>query len=252
VRAPTVVLTLLAVLVFVPQSQAEDARLAVEQFVARLAEITVTDMVVTQTLTLYDPKDSHRQVRGERKLWIKVPARLREETKVEDLRLLRVMNGDRLVVQRGGKVFEAPPRERERQRVHTLFPLPRTAADLLREWASLGVRTEVATAVRVGGRTVTLIGAAEGDRTSPAVWLDPEYGVVRIITRVEGPGGAKMGDVAFSEHRKVSAGFFYPFRQELFLDSKLLEVASVRSVEVNTGLSDSLFDPDALLKGTSR
>jgi outer membrane lipoprotein-sorting protein len=58
--------------------------------------------------------------------------------------------------------------------------------------------------------------------------------------------------VAFSEHRKVSAGFFYPFRQELFLDSKLLEVASVRSVEVNTGLSDSLFDPDALLKGTSR
>src|SRR3989304_1756940 len=93
---------------------------------------------------------------------------------------------------------------------------------------------------------------AGGGRTSPAVWLDPEYGVVRIITRVEGPDGAKVGDVAFSEHRKVSAGFFYPFRQELFLDSKLLEVASVRSVEGNTGLSDSLFDPDALLKGTSR
>src|SRR3989304_3920183 len=109
----------------------------------------------------------------------------------------------------GGKGFRGPPREREPQRVHTLFPLPRTAADLLREWASLGVRTEVATAVRVGGRTVTLIGAAEGDRTSPAVWLDPEYGVVRIITRVEGPDGAKVGDVAFSEHRKGTAAGFY-------------------------------------------
>ncbi|MBI3029861.1 MAG: hypothetical protein HYY64_10150 [Candidatus Rokubacteria bacterium] len=252
-RAPTALLALLAVLVFAPRSQAEDARLAVEQFVARLAEISVTDMVVTQTLTLYDPKDPRQQVRGDRKLWIKVPARLREETKVEDLRLLRVMNGDRLVVERGGKVFEAPPRQRERQRVHTLFPLPRTAADLLREWASLGIRTEVVTAVRVGGRTITLIGAVEGDRTSPAVWFDSEYGVVRIITRVEGPDGVKMGDVAFSEHRKVSAGFFYPFRQELFLDGKLLEVASVRSVEVNTGLPESLFDPDALLeKGGSR
>ena len=250
-RAPTLLLTLLTVLVFAPRTQAQDARLAVEQFVARLAGITVTDMVVTQTLTLYDPQDSHQQVRGERTLWIKVPARLREETKVEDLRLLRVMNGDRLVVQRGGKVFEAPPRERERQRVHTLFPLPRTADDLLREWASLGVRTEVATDVRVGGRTVTLIGAVEGDRTSPAVWFDPEYGVVRIITRVEGPDGRKVGDVAFSEHRKLAAGFFYPFRQEFFLDGKLLEVAFVRSVQVNTGLSDSLFEPDALLKGTS-
>src|SRR3972149_4827678 len=63
--------------------------------------------------------------------------------------------------------------------------------------------------------------------------------------------GAGRG-VAVPEPRRVAAGFFSPFRQELFLDGKLLEVASVRSVEVNTGLSDSLFDPDALLKGTSR
>lgn len=252
VRRPTASLTLLGVLLFAGSAAAQDARQAVEQFVSRLGQVSVTDMMVTETLTLHNPKDSWQRVTGERRLWIKVPARQRQETKVEDFRELLVLNGDRLVVERGGKVFEAPPPDRARQRVHTLFPFPRTADDLLVEWRSLGVRTEVAEAVRVGGRTLTVIGARTGDRQSPSVWLDPDYGVVRFITREAGPGGPKLLDLAFSEHRKVPAGFFYPFRQEIFLNGKLLSVAVVRSVEVNTGLPDSLFDPDALLKGAPR
>ncbi|MBI2544661.1 MAG: hypothetical protein HYW16_05515 [Candidatus Rokubacteria bacterium] len=204
-RIPTIPLTLVALLVFAPPAPAQDARAAVEQFVTRLSEITVTEMVVTQTLTLYDPKDSRQQVTGPQRLLIKLP-----------------------------------------------FPFRRTAADLLVEWRGLGVQTEVAQTVRVGGRPVTLIGAREGDRTSSAVWLDPDYGVIRFITREEGLEGVKLLDLAFSEHRKVLAGFFYPFRQEIFLDGKLLSVTAVRNVEVNTGLPDSLFDPDALLKGASR
>ncbi len=251
-RAPTVLRTLLAVLVFAPWAQAQDALVAVEQFVARLSEITVSDMVVTQTLTLYDPRDARQQVTGRQRLTIKLPARQRVETDMAGEREVRLLSGDRLVVERGGKVFEAPPPERARQRAHTLFPFRRTAADLLVEWRSLGVRTEVAQTVGVGGRTVTVIGAREGDRGSPAVWLDPDYGVIRFITREEGPDGVKLLDLAFSEHRKVSGGFFYPFRQEIFLDGKLLSVTFVLNVEVNTGLPDSLFDPDALLKGASR
>jgi outer membrane lipoprotein-sorting protein len=252
VRAPIVLLTLLAVLVFAPWARAQDARATVEQFVARLSEISVTDMVVTQILTLYDPKDSRQQVIGQQRLLIKLPARQRVETDMAGEREVRLLHGHRLVVERGGKVFEAPPLERAHQRAHTLVPFRRTAADLLVEWRSLGVLTEVARTVRAGARTVTVIGAREGDRTSPAVWLDPEYGVIRFITREEGPVGVKLLDLAFSEHRKVSAGFFYPFRQEIFLDGKLLSVTSVRNVEVNTGLPDALFDPDALLKGASR
>lgn len=251
-RAPTIPLTLVALLVFAPPAPAQDARAAVEQFVTRLSEITVTEMVVTQTLTLYDPKDSRQQVTGPQRLLIKLPARQRVETDIAGEREVRLLSGDRLVVARGGKVFEAPPLERARQRAHTLFPFRRTAADLLVEWRGLGVQTEVAQTVRVGGRPVTLIGAREGDRTSSAVWLDPDYGVIRFITREEGLEGVKLLDLAFSEHRKVLAGFFYPFRQEIFLDGKLLSVTAVRNVEVNTGLPDSLFDPDALLKGASR
>lgn len=250
-RAPIALLTVLAALVFPPSAQAQHAPTAVERFVARLNEISVVDMVVTQTLTVYDPKDSSQQVTGQQRLAIKLPARQRLETEIGGDRYVQVLNGDRMVVQQGGKVFEAPPLERARQRAHTLFPFRRTAADLLVEWRSLGVKTEVAHTSRVGARAVTVIGAPEGDRTSPAVWLDPEYGVIRFITREEGPG-ARLLDLAFSEHRKVAAGFFYPFRQEIFRDGKLLSLTAVRSVDVNTSLPDSLFDPDALLKGPAR
>ena len=251
-RRPTACLTLLGVVLFGGGAAAQDGRLAVELFVSRLSEGGVSDMVVSQTLTLYDPRDSGQQVMGEQRLSIKLPARQRLETDLAGEREVQLLSGDRLVIQRGGKSFEAPPAERARRRAHTLFPFPRTAQDLLVEWQSLGVRTDVAHTVRVGGRTLTVIGALQGDRASPAVWLDPDYGVVRFITRDNIPGGAKLLDLAFSEHRKVVAGFFYPFRQEIFLDGKLLSVTRVRSVDVNVGLPDSLFDADALLQGASR
>ena len=258
VRRPTA-LTLLAIALFGGSAAGQGdpssgwvARAAVEQFVARLGEVSVSDMVVIQTLTLYDPRDSRQQITGEQRLSIKLPARQRLETDLAGEREVQLLTGDRLVLQRGGKIFEAPPMERARQRAHTLFPFRRTAQDLLVEWQSLGVRTTVAQVVKTGGRMLTVIGALEGDRTSPAVWLDPEYGVVRFITREDIGRRPRILDLVFSEHRKVAAGFFFPFRQEIFLDGKLLSVTQVRSVDVNVGLPDSLFDADALLKGASR
>jgi hypothetical protein len=251
VRCRVASLTLLLAGFFAPAA-AEEARVAVERFVARMGEIAVMDLTVAQTLTLYHPQDPRQQVTGHQRLWIKLPARQRVETEIGGDRDVRVLNGDRLVVSRGGRAFEAPPAERARQRAHTLFPFRRTAADLLREWAGLGIRTEVARSVRAGGRVVTLIGAAEGDRTSPAVWVDPEFGVVRIVTRETGPDGPWLLDLAFSEHRKVAGGFFYPFRQESFRAGKLFMLVLVRTVEVNTDPDDALFDADAMLKGSSR
>ncbi len=258
-RRHTAGLTLLGIVLFggaaaAPGNPSNEsaARTAVEQFVSRLGGVSVSDMVVIQTLTLYDPRDFRQQVTGEQRLSIKLPARQRLETDLAGEREVQLLSGDRLVMQRGGKIFEAPPTERVRQRAHTLVPFRRTAADLLLEWQSLGVRTDVAQVVRAGGRALTVIGALEGDRTSPAVWLDREYGVVRFIIREDSGGRVKVLDLAFSEHRKVAGGFFYPFRQEIFLDGKLLSVTRVRTVEVNVGLPDSLFDADALLKGASR
>ena len=80
-------------------------------------------------------------------------------------------------------------------------------------------------------------------------WIDPEYGVVRFIRRERLPKGEGIVDLAFSEHRPLTGAFAFPHRQEAFVDGKMIVLIVVRSVKVNTGLSDALFDPEALRQG---
>jgi hypothetical protein len=93
------------------------------------------------------------------------------------------------------------------------------------------------------------VGAKAVERDRPAVWIDPEYGVVRFVARERLPTGSTLVDVVFSDHRQLIDRFFYPYRQEVFADGKLLAVVAVRSAAVNTRLPDDLFDPDVLKRG---
>ncbi len=226
---------------------AQDAKAAVAAFVARLSDVAVTDMVIVQNVTLYHPDGRHPQSTGEQRALFKLPRRQRLEQTVEGQREVRLAVGDRVWVrQADGKTYEMPAGERGSDRTHLLVPFRRSAADLLAEWRSLGVRVDVSHVTRVGGRAVTVIGAKPGERDVPSVWVDGEYGVIRFVTRERLPQGPGLVDVAFSEHRPLAGGFYFPHRQEAFVDGKLLLLITVRSVRVNAGLPDSLFDPEAL------
>jgi hypothetical protein len=226
------------------------ARAAVEALVSRAAGVEVNDLVIQQTLTLYHPDGLHPQGSGEQKMYVKLPRRQRVEQVVDGEREVRLSVGDRVWIrQRDGQTFEAPHADQQRDRTHLLVPFRRKAADVLAEWRSLGVRDDVSQSTRVGGRPVTIIGAAAGDRESPAVWLDDQYGVVRFITRERLPQGDTLVDLAFSDHRPLTGGFFFPYRQEAFVGGKLVVLIVVRSVAVNTNVPDALFDPEALKAG---
>jgi hypothetical protein len=139
--------------------------------------------------------------------------------------------------------------ERDHERTHLIMPFRRSAADLLAEWRALGVRDDVSHVTRVNGRAITVIGAQPGERNVPAVWLDPEHGVVRVIRRERLPRGEALVDLALSEHRPLANGFAFPYRQEAFVDGKLVLLVVVRSVSVNGSLGDDLFDVEALRQG---
>jgi outer membrane lipoprotein-sorting protein len=226
---------------------AADARSAVEAFVTRLAGARVTDVAIEQMFTLFHPDGRHPQSTGEQRVWIKVPRRQRVEQVVAGRREVRLSVADKVWIRTGdGRVYEAPPAERQRDRTHLLIPFQRTADDVLAEWRALGVRDDVSHMTRVAGRPVTVIGAKPGERDTPSVWIDPEYGVVRFIRRERLPEGEGVVDLAFSEHRPLAGAFSFPHRQEAFVDGKLLILIVVRSITVNTNLDDALFDPDTL------
>lgn len=233
----------------------QEARAAVEAFAARLAAVEVRDVTIDQEVTVYHVDGVHVASRGHERLYLKPPGRHRQEQTIDGRREVRLLVGGRAWVRDvAGTVHEVPIVDRERTASAILVPLQRSAADLLQEWGALGIRDDVTHAARVGRRTVSVIGAGPGDRDSPAVWLDPEYGVVRIITRertARGPGGRDarppvLVDVALSEHRPLVSGFHFPWRQEVFVDGKLALRVIVRAITANRNIADALFDPDAL------
>jgi len=241
------VAALLAALLLPCAALAADARSAVEAFVARLAGAAVADLTIEQTFTLYHPDGRHPQSTGEQRVWTKIPRRQRVEQVMEGRREVRLSVGDQVWIRTGdGRVYEAPPAERQRDRTHLVMPFRRTAADVLAEWRALGVRDDVSHVTRVAGRPLTVIGAQAGDRDAPSVWLDGERGVVRVIRREKLPKGEGTVDLTFSEHRPLTGAFAFPYRQEAFVDGKLLLLVVVRSVAVNTGPPDALFDPESL------
>lgn len=246
---PAWAVALIALLLPWSESLAVDGRGAVEAFVARLGGTAVDDLDVQQTITIYHPGGRQPAATGSQRLLLKLPRAQRLEQTIEGQREIRLTVGDRVWIrQPDGRTYEAPPADGRRDRVHLITAFQRSAKDLLDEWQLLGVRSDVSDDARMGGRPVTIIGARAGERDRPAVWLDPEYGVVRFIARERLPQGPALVDLVFSDHRQLVDRFFYPYRQEVFADGKLLVLIAVRTAAVNTRPSDALFDPDALRK----
>src|SRR5438309_1118295 len=57
------------------------------------------------------------------------------------------------------------------------------------------------------------------------------------------PNGARLFDLTLSEHRPLLGKLYFPYRQEVFVDGKLLVLITIRSIAINTNPADSLFDP---------
>lgn len=246
-RAVVLPLLLAAIGVSVPVASAQDGWAAVEAFVARFSNIQIGDVVIDQNISLYHPDGQRPYLSGEQRMFFKVPQRQRVEQTLDGQREIQITVGNKVWVRRAdGRVVELPAVEPLRALPTVLVPVKRRAEELLDEWRTRGVRTDVSHVTRVGARTVTVIGARAGDRDVPAVWLDPDYGVVRLITREQLPNGAKLVDLTLSEHRPLAGRLYFPYRQEMFVDGKLLMLFTVRSIAINTNPADALFEPASL------
>jgi hypothetical protein len=65
------------------EALAQDARAAVEAFVARVSDVQINDLVIDQNLTLYHPDGQRRVSGGEQRMLFKLPQRQRVEQTVE-------------------------------------------------------------------------------------------------------------------------------------------------------------------------
>src|SRR2546427_8019831 len=86
----------------------QDARAAVEAFVARLADVRISDLEIQQSLTLYHQDGRHPISAGEQRMLFKLPQHQRLEQILEGQREIQVTVGNRAWVRRAdGKVYDA-------------------------------------------------------------------------------------------------------------------------------------------------
>jgi hypothetical protein len=224
---------------------ATEPRAALERFIARTSGTPLRDLTLDQDLTVFNPEGRSAFATGTQRLVVKFPDQQRVEQVVEGRTEVRVTVRGR-TWRRGpdGHVTTLPT-----ERTHAIalaVPPRRSAQEVLAEWRTFGIRDDRSHEARIAGRPVTVIGAETGERDRPAVWLDPEYGVIRFVVREPADTGSVFTDVSFSDHRPLIGPVFFPYRQETFRSGKLIVRLIVRSVAVNTGPPDSLFDPATL------
>jgi len=72
------------------------------------------------------------------------------------------------------------------------------------------------------------------------IWITKED---FAVIKAEFKDKDKSGVIRFSDYKELS-GFAFPYRIDIYMEGEHQALMLVKSAEVNTGLSDELFDPD--------
>ena len=74
-------------------------------------------------------------------------------------------------------------------------------------------------------------------------WLDKEK-LAPVKMELETPQGTMLA--VYSDPRKIQGDWEMPYLTETYMNGELLSTMTVKSVKVNTGLSDDLFNADKI------
>jgi outer membrane lipoprotein-sorting protein len=104
------------------------------------------------------------------------------------------------------------------------------------------VAAEIIGSEKIGGRDCYVLSVLDESSDYAKLWIDQKS---FILIKMEGkPQEGVASVILLSDYRKVSGDFEMPFRTEMYSGKDLISTVVVKSVEVNKGLSDDLFDPD--------
>jgi len=104
------------------------------------------------------------------------------------------------------------------------------------------VDAEIIGSEKVGGRDCYVLAVLDKSSDFAKLWIDRKnYALLKIE-------GKKTDDetmvVLFSDFRKVPGGIEMAYKAEMYSDKDLISTVIMKSVEINTGLADDLFDAD--------
>lgn len=118
-------------------------------------------------------------------------------------------------------------------------------------WEFLSENAEIVGTEKVGARDCYVV-EIEEQKESPftKVWLEKKN-LVLVKAESREPTGEKVL-LVFSDFRKIKSDWEIPYKTEMYADGKHTLTTLVKSVDINKGLSDDLFNPEKVkVKGFS-
>jgi outer membrane lipoprotein-sorting protein len=101
---------------------------------------------------------------------------------------------------------------------------------------------EIVGSEKIGGRDCWVLSVLDKSSDFAKLWIDQKS---FLLMKMEGkPQEGVVSVILPSDYRKVSGDFEMPFRTEMYSGKDLISTVVVKSIAVNKGVADDLFDPD--------
>ena len=106
------------------------------------------------------------------------------------------------------------------------------------------VAAEIIGSEKIAGRDCYVLSVLDSSSEFAKLWIDQKsFNLMKMEGKPQ-EGVASM--MIFSDYRKVSGDFEMPYRTEMYSGKDLISTTVVKSIAVNKGISDDLFDPDKI------
>ncbi|RLE07204.1 hypothetical protein DRZ78_03360 [Candidatus Aerophobetes bacterium] len=115
-------------------------------------------------------------------------------------------------------------------------------------WELISEKTKIVGTEQVGGRECYVVEIKEEESPFTRMWLDKEN-----LVLIKGEYKEAEGEITlwvYSDFKKIKDNWEIPYKIQMYVDGNLAGSLLVKSLEINKGLSDDLFDPDKVkIKG---
>jgi len=109
-------------------------------------------------------------------------------------------------------------------------------------WKLISEKAKIVGTEKVDKRECYVVKIEDKEYPFTRLWLD-KRNLVPIKGESEGTEGETIL-LIHSDFKKIKGVWEMPYKTEIYADSKLMSTSLVKSLEINKGLSDDLFDPD--------
>jgi outer membrane lipoprotein-sorting protein len=109
-------------------------------------------------------------------------------------------------------------------------------------WKLISEKAKLLGTEKVGKRECYVVEIEEEEYPFTKLWLDK-----RSLVLIKNESKGTEGEIILLIHsdlRKIKGDWEMPYKTEMYTDGELMATSLVKSIKINKGLSDDLFDPD--------